>query len=258
MRRTTRSMRLTEAGQTLADDSRAHFECIAHSFAGVRGLSGIPRGLLRVTAPVALARQMLVPHVADFLRANPEVRLELELSDRISSLATEGFDLAIRHTNAVPDTHVAWPLCETRSLLVASRSYLRRYKMPKKPQDLTGHDCLYYPRPRELPAWTFHSLRKRSNLEHITVPVSGPFSANNSEALRDAALSGLGIALVPDFSVQAALQAGKLVKVLPDWQPSGTFAEQLFAVRPYANQIPVAVKAFVAFLRDAFSNGFAS
>ena len=256
VRRTTRSMRLTEAGQRLVDDTRAPFERIAHSFAGVRDLAGVPRGLLRVTAPVALACQQLVPRLAEFARTNPEVRLELELSDRISSLAMEGFDLAIRHAASVPDTHVAWPLCNTRSVLVASRAYLRRRKAPTTPEALTAHDCLHYPRAQETPIWTFEPLGGRRGAERVTVAVTGPFSANNSEALRDAAIAGLGIALLPDFSAQAALKAGKLVEVLPGWKPVGTFAERLFAVRPYASHVPMAMSAFVSFLRQAWASGF--
>jgi len=89
-----------------------------------------------------------------------------------------------------------------------------------------------------------------------SVPVTGSLSANNSEALRDAALTGLGIALLPDFSAQASLQAGKLVQVLPQWKPVGAFAEQLYAIRPYSPHVPRAVTVFVAYLREAFSGGF--
>jgi len=258
VRRTTRSVRLTEAGQRLVDDTRAPFEQIAHSFAGVRDLAGVPRGLLRVTAPVAFARQQLVPRVADFLRANPEVRLALDLSDRLSALAVEGFDLAIRHAASVPDTHVAWRLCATRSVLVASRAYLRRRPAPQTPQALSQHDCLHYPRAQDQPAWTLESSNGRRTPQRVTIPVAGPFAANNSEALRDAALAGLGIALVPDFSAQNALQAGKLVQVLPQWTPVGAFAEQLFAVRPYASHVPRAVTVFVAWLRESLKDGFAA
>ncbi|WP_162572914.1 LysR family transcriptional regulator [Variovorax sp. PBL-H6] len=258
VRRTTRSVRLTEAGQRLVDDTRAPFDQIAHSFAGVRDLAGVPRGLLRVTAPVAFARQQLVPRTADFLRANPEVRLALDLSDRLSALAVEGFDLAIRHAASVPDTHVAWRLCATRSVLVASRAYLRRRPAPQTPQALSQHDCLHYPRAQDQPAWTLESSNGRRPLERVTIPVAGPFAANNSEALRDAALAGLGIALVPDFSAQGALQAGKLVQVLPQWTPVGAFAEQLFAVRPYASHVPTAVTVFVAWLRESLKDGFAA
>ncbi|OUM01979.1 LysR family transcriptional regulator [Variovorax sp. JS1663] len=257
VQRTTRSVRLTEAGQRLVEDTRAPFEQIAHSFAGVRDLAGVPRGLLRVTAPVAFARQQLVPRVADFLRANPEVRLALDLSDRLSALAVEGFDLAIRHAASVPDTHVAWRLCATHSVLVASRAYLRRRPAPQAPQALSEHDCLHYPRAQEQAAWTLESTGGRRAVERVTVPVAGPFAANNSEALRDGALAGLGIALVPDFSAQAALQAGKLVRVLPAWRPVGAFADQLYAIRPYASHVPRAVTVFVAWLREALRDGFA-
>ncbi len=86
--------------------------------------------------------------------------------------------------------------------------------------------------------------------------MSGPFSANTSEALRDAALTGLGIALVPDFSAQAALRSGKLVEVLQDWESVGSFSPQIYALRPYATHVPRAVSAFVAWLRTALAGGF--
>ncbi|CDN87650.1 LysR family transcriptional regulator [Hydrogenophaga intermedia] len=258
VQRTTRSVRLTEAGQRLVDGLREPFERIAQGFASVRDLAEVPAGLVRVTAPVAFARQQLVPRIAEFLREHPGIRIELDLSDRLSSLATEGFDLAIRHTAAPPDTHVAWTLCRTRSVLVASRAYLRRWGTPAAPQDLTGHDCLHYPRAQDTPAWHFLPAegRRKTSAPRITVAVAGPFGANNSEALREAALAGLGIALLPDFSAQAALRAGKLVEVLPDWQAVGTFSDHLYAIRPYASHVPRAVSVFVAWLREALAEGF--
>jgi len=222
VQRTTRSVRLTEAGQRLVDDTRASFEQIEHSFAQVRDLAGVPSGLLRVTAPVAFARQQLAPRLADFLREYPDVRLELDMSDRLSSLATEGFDLAIRHT------------------------------------DLQAHNCLHYLRAQDTPTWTLVRTTGKAKEERVTVPVTGQLAANNSEALREAALTGLGIALLPDFSAQAALQQGKLVQVLSDWQPVGAFAEQLYAIRPYSPHVPRAVTAFVDYLRKALAEGFAA
>ena len=259
VQRTTRSVRLTEAGQRLVEGLRDPFERIAQSFSSVRDLADEPAGLVRVTAPVAFARQQLVPRIAEFVRAHPKVRLELDLSDRLSSLATEGFDLAIRHTAAPPDTHVAWPLCTTRSVLVASRDYLRRHGVPASPQDLAQHPCLHYPRSQDTPAWHFmppEGRRKAPRQQRVTVPVSGPFCANNSEALRDAAIAGLGIALLPDFSAQAALRSGQLVVVLEDWASVGTFSPQIYAIRPYASYVPRAVSAFVAWLRGALAEGF--
>jgi DNA-binding transcriptional LysR family regulator len=257
VQRTTRSVRLTEAGQRLVEQTRGQYEDIAQSFAGVRDSAGIARGVLRVTAPVAFARQQLVPHLSAFLRANPEVRVQLEVSDRLSSLASEGFDLAIRHSATAPETHVAWTLCRTRSLIVATRAYLRKRGTPETPADLASHDCLFYPRAQEAPGWTFERASgRKAAAARVTVPISGPFAANNSETLRDAALDDLGIALVPDFSAQAALVSGKLVRVLPEWQPVGAFADQLFVVRPYASHVPRAVTSFVTYLRKTFENGF--
>ena len=273
VRRTTRSVRLTEAGERLVQATRGAFAQIEQGFAGVQDLVGEPHGVLRVSAPVALGRQQIVPRLAGFLRAYPQVRVELELSDRLVAMAQEGFDVALRHAGAAPDTHVAWPLCTTRSWLVASRAYLRRAGTPAVPQDLGAHDCLHYLRPGDTPTWTFE--RSDSHLPpgagvapdeaagalpsegRISVPVRGVFAANNSEALREAALDGLGIALLPDFSAQAALQAGKLQLVLPQWKPVWAFGEHLYAIRPYSPVVPRAVQAFIAYWRAALAGGFA-
>jgi len=256
VQRSTRSVRLTEAGQQLVDSTRGAFEQIAQGFAQVRDRAEAPSGLLRVTAPVALSRQQIVPRLPAFLAQYPDIRIELNLSDRLSALATEGFDLAIRHTDAPPDTHVATLLCSTQSVLVASRAYLKRAGAPQHPDDLAQHNCLHYPRPQARPAWTLQRSGRGSK-DRVTVPIAGALAANNSEALRDAALGGLGIALLPDFSAQAALQAGQLQVVLPGWTPVGSFAERIYAIRPYSAHVPRAVSVFVDYWRKALTSGFA-
>ena len=256
VQRTTRSVRLTEAGQRLVDETRASFEHIAQTFEQVRDLAEQPSGLLRLTAPVALARQQLMPLLTEFLRLHPQVRIELDMADRLRSLATEGFDLAIRHTERAPDTHVAWTLCDTASVLVATKAYLRRAGTPKAPADLQHHNCLHYPRSQDTPVWSFTPVRTGQGRETVNVPVRGSLAANNSEALREAALAGAGIALLPDFSAQDALRKGQLVPVLPDWQVDGGFGRHLFAIRPYTPHVPRAVSALVAHLREGLALGF--
>ena len=257
VQRTTRSVRLTEAGVQLVEETRSHYDQIAQSFAGVRDSADVVRGSIRVTAPVAFARQQLVPRLSEFLRRYPEVRVQLDLSDRLASLATEGFDLAIRHTASAPETHVAWKLCKTTTVIVATPAYLRKHGTPAHPDELSAHHCLFYPRAHDTAGWSFErSGARRTGTARLTVPISGPFCANNSEALRDAALDDLGIALLPDFSAASSLRSGKLVRVLSEWQPVGVFADQLFAVRPYATHVPRAVHEFVAYLREAFKGGF--
>jgi DNA-binding transcriptional LysR family regulator len=254
VRRTTRSVRLTEAGRQLADSTRPAFSGIADAYAGVRDQAGEPNGLLRITAPVALARQQLVPRLPEFLRLYPLVRIELELSDHLSALASEGFDLAIRHISSPPETHVAWPLCATRSVLVASPAYLARRPPPPRPEALSAHDCLYYPRQGEAPGWSF--MASGGGGERLSVGIAGPLAANNSEALRDAAIGGLGIALLPDFSAQAALLSGQLQLVLPQWEPVGAFGTHLWAIRTRSAQVPRAVQGLVRFLLKQFQSGF--
>lgn len=248
--RTTRSVRLTSAGEKLVDDLRGPFAQIEQSFFSVRDSAGPLRGLVRVTAPVAFARQQLVPHITAFLRAHPQVRVQLEVSDRLVSLASEGFDLAIRHSHSLPETHVAQPLCRTQAVVVASPAYLTRYGHPTSPQALSEHLCLYYPRGVEPPRWRFLPL---TGGEPVAVNVSGPFATNNSESIRDAALEGLGIALLPDFSAEAALKDGLLVQLLPQWQAVGAFADMLYVVRPWSAQVPRAVSGFIHWLREAFA-----
>ena len=266
VQRTTRSVRLTEAGQRLVDETRQPFEQIAQTFAQVRDQAEQPSGLLRVTAPVALARQQLMPLLTEFLRLHPQVRIELDMADRLRSLATEGFDLAIRHTERAPDTHVAWTLCETASVLVATRAYLRRAGTPLQPADLQQHNCLHYPRSQDTPVWTFTPqapptaarTRRANPAAALSVPVRGRLAANNSEALREACLAGAGIALLPDFSAQEALRKGQLVPVLADWRVDGGFGRHLYAIRPYTAHVPRAVSALVAHLRAGLSAGFAA
>ncbi len=256
VRRTTRSVGLTQAGQQLADETRGSFERIAQSFAGIRDLAGHPRGLLRVTAPVALGRQFVAPTLPVFLRQYPEIRLELDLNDRLANLPQEGFDLAIRHTQAPPETHVAWQLCGSRSLLVASAEYLRRQGRPTQPSDLGQHPCLLYLRDTARQSWSFERGSGRKT-ERVVVAVDGPLRANNSEVLRDAVLGGAGIALLPDFSAAAHLGPRQLLAVLPQWRPLGFFGDSIYAIRPWAPQVPRAVQCLVDHLKAVFARGFA-
>ncbi len=262
VQRTTRSVRLTDAGQRLVDATAESFAHIARSVGSVRDLAGQPRGLVRLTAPVALGRQQVAPTLEAFFRAYPEVRVEIELSDRVANLAQEGFDLAVRHTSAPPDNHVAWKLCDSRTLLVASAGYLRRRGTPAHPAELAAHDCLAYLRTG--PAqWLFEEVRSgpavraQREPERVSVAVQGPLRANNSELLRDAVLAGLGIAQLPDFSAAAALRAGRLREVLSAWRPVGFFGDAIYATRPWSPTTPRAVQVLVAHLRMTLAAGFA-
>jgi DNA-binding transcriptional LysR family regulator len=253
VRRTTRSVSLTEAGRQLAEDTQSAFARIEQSLSSVADLAGSERGLVRVTAPVALGRQQLTPMLVPFLQRYPEIRVELDLTDRFVNLVQEGFDLAIRHTQTPPETQVAWVLAGSRSLLVASEEYLRKRGAPAHPSDLATHSCLLYLRDGPAPSWSFEKRSKSRRVEQVSVPVTGPLKANNSEVLREAVLGGLGIGLLPDFSASGP-HAKELIPVLPAWSPVGFFGERLYAVRPWSTRVPRAVQCLVEHLRKSFAN----
>lgn len=252
VRRSTRSLRLTEAGSHLINAATPAFEHIENSLTAVRDLSDEPRGTVRVTAPVALGRQHLTPLLAGFLKRYPQVSVQIELTDRFINLTSEGFDLAIRHVSEPPENHVAWRLCDSTSLLVASAAYLRQRGMPGHPEDLATHDCLLYLDRPGSANWTFVSGK---TTDPVAVHVNGRFQANNSEVLRDMALAGLGIALLPDFS---ATHTGnrKLIPVLPDWRVHGHFGVAIHAIRPWSPRVPRAVQCLVDYLRETMAGDY--
>jgi DNA-binding transcriptional LysR family regulator len=251
--RTTRSVTLTPAGLQLAEHVRASFAHIEHGFAAVRDLAGVPRGTVRVSAPVALGRQWIAPAIPALLRRYPELRLELDLSDRLVNLTQDGFDLAVRHSSAPPESCVATVLCDSRSHLLASPDYLRRRGTPGRPEDLVRHDCLLYLRDAAAPAtWWFERATGSARAERLGVQVAGPFRANNSEVLREAIAGGLGIGLLPGFSLPRRASARAMVPVLPDWRV-GFFGSRIYAVRPWAPRTPRAVECVIAHLRDCLA-----
>ena len=252
VRRTTRSVRLTEAGQRLVDDTRAPSSSIAHSFAGVRDLAGAPRGLLRVTAPVALGAP------AD--RAAPG-RTSCARNPRCASSSTCPTGSArwrwkaSTWRSATPPRRPTrtWPGCcapRARCWWPAAPTCAATARRAQ-PAGPGGARLPALPARADAPDLDASSARPaRRAASASRCRSTGRFAANNSEALRDAALAGLGIALLPDFSAQAALQAGKLVRGAAAVAADRRFGEQLYAIRPYASHVPRAVTVFVAWLRE--------
>jgi transcriptional regulator, LysR family len=211
---------------------------------------------VRVTAPVALGRQHVAPHLLSFLRKYSDIQVELELSDRLSNLPQEGFDLAVRHVAAPPENHVAWKLCDTRSLLVASAAYLRRHGQPQHPAELAQHACLTYLRPGAA-VWMFEQPdAKDAEPQRVRVTVQGPLRANTSEVLREAARAGLGIALAPDFSLDLGGRSSTLRAVLPQWRAVGFFGQAIYAIRPWSPNTPRASNCWSSTCGRRWQRGF--
>ena len=237
LRRTTRSLSLTEAGRAYRERCTDVLGEIQSLEASVRESAAAPRGPLRVTAPPGLASHYLDVMTKDFLARFPEVSLDLDLTHRIVDLVEENIDVAIRVTDPRDSSLVARRIAPVPILAVAAPAYLRRRGLPKQPPDLSEHDCLVDTNFVDQQRWRF---RKGNKTE--TVTVHGPVRVNNPDAIVGLAVAGLGIALVPDFAVREALQRGSLREVLP-----GTVALRwsILAVYPRRRYLPLRVRAYV-------------
>lgn len=246
LHRTTRRLSATEVGAALYERCARIAEEVEAAEEIASRLHAVPRGQLRVNAPVTFGHQHLGPCLADFLGRHPEVRLELTLNDRIIDLVEEGFDLAIRISSLTDSSLIARRLAPARRVLCAAPAYLQRRGVPMVPADLSAHACLIYTleaTPRE---WRF---RHSSGGPTETVRIDGPLQANNGEVLLAAAISGLGIAMTPSFIAGPDIAAGRLVRLLPDYDDQ---FGGVYAVYPPARHLSPKVRAFVDFLAERF------
>jgi DNA-binding transcriptional LysR family regulator len=210
--RTTRRVSLTEAGRALAERADTAIEVVNSAEDAVRDMQAVLKGRLRVNAPVSFGAQQLAPVLARFLGDNPGVDIDLTLNDRAVDLVEEGYDIVIRVGVPADSSLIARRLAPARLMIVGSPDYLRRNGMPKSPADLKRHNCLGY---------AYWSLRDEWQLtpprgKPERVRVSGSLVANNGDALRVAALEGVGLIQQPTFSICDDLRDGRLVQVLPD------------------------------------------
>lgn len=244
LHRTTRRLALTD------DGVRFHDRCArlaAEADEAVAAAQGdAVRGLLRLTAPEGFAQRHLVPPLAAFVERHPDIRLDLSITDRKVDLVGEGYDVAVRIAARLADSSlVARRLRSDRIVLCAAPAYLARRGTPRAPAELVQHTCLRYSRQRPREEWAF---------EGLAVTVDGPLAASSGTLLREAAIAGVGIAVLPESEIADELAAGRLVTLLDGALRAadlGVFA--LHAPRP-----PARVRALVDHLAACFSNRPAS
>ncbi|MFJ0376624.1 LysR family transcriptional regulator [Bordetella bronchiseptica] len=251
--RTTRSVRPTEAGALLVERARPALDTLEDSLGEVRNLARAPRGRLRLIAPVALGRQHLGIWLARLGQHFPDIALEVYLSDRFVNLRQEGYDFALRHADQVSDAYVSKRLCATRAHLVASPAYLARHGRPAHPSELARHRCLLYRGDERSPQWSFAPRQGRGAAVHVK-PVDC-LSVNNSELLRESAAHGLGIAMVPDFSLG---DCADLEPVLPQWDCYAGFGRSLYLLKPFSATPTEAHRVVEQALAEHFRPGFAT
>ena len=244
LNRTTRSISLTEIG-------RAFYARCAHIVAEAEeaqamaaGMQSTPRGTLKVNVPVSFGVLHVAPALEALLAAYPELQVDMSLSDRDVHLAEEGYDVSLVITGEPRGTLVARKLAPIRQALCAAPSYLRKRGTPASLTDLGGHDCIVFSRLGPERTWHFEG-----DHGHASVEVSGSLRLDNENAVRQAALAGCGIALLPTYMVGADLQHDTLRAVLPHCRPPQTAVYATYLPNRY---VAAKVRVFVDFLVARF------
>tara|TARA_R110000868_G_scaffold120773_1_gene320583 strand:- start:18938 stop:19828 length:891 start_codon:yes stop_codon:yes gene_type:complete len=243
--RTTRSVRLTEAGAALLDRVRPWLGEYDALEEGVADARSAPAGLLRVTASVDFGARQLMQPIASFMARWPGVEVRLSLVDRMVDLVEEGFDVGVRIGNLDDSALIARRLAPACMVVVASPDYLAARGVPTHPSELSSHDIII---DRNKPAP--QQLKFTRGNEEVEVRVTGRLTLNGASAATEAAAAGVGIACSPRYAAVAGLEAGRIVPVMPDWQPEH---RNLWAVFPSNRFLTHRVRLFVDYLAEYFT-----
>ncbi len=244
LNRTTRRMSLTDAGEDFQQRARAILEQVAEAEAVAAQGTKNPVGLLRVSAPLSYGMSHLAPVLARFRQRYPQLRLDVDLSDRIVDLTHEGVDVALRVATRLAPGVVSRRLAGLDVVVCAAPAYLRRRGTPRRPAELAAHDTLSFSYLWAGDDWPFTD----PDGNHETVRVNSAVHSSNGELLRELAIAGGGIILQPRFIVEDALRAGALVPVLERYR---TLDLNLYAVYLSRSYLPSRVRVFIDFLVDA-------
>jgi DNA-binding transcriptional LysR family regulator len=212
--RTTRQVALSDAGASYYTRAKRIIEDLAEADASVSDRGAEPSGPLRVSVPAAFGRQCIVPHVSTFLSSYPKLELDISLNDEISDLLTDRIDLAVRLGEPSPSADiVSRTIGHFTRYVIASKDYLETYGIPATPEELSEHQCLRFSYGSDQQVWTFCSGGNMAK-----VAVTGRLKTNNAEVLREIALNGSGIALLPSWLVDADVQAGRLTRLFEQYE----------------------------------------
>lgn len=240
--RSTRKVALTEAGQTFLQHCQRLVDARDEAMRAISDLTGEPKGLLRMTCAVAYGERFIVPLVNAFMARHPQLRVDIELSNRPLDLMHEGLDLAIRLGRLQDSRLVATRLAPRVMYLCAAPSYLERYGRPHSLSELARHNCLV----GSSDQWTFQQDGKEQSLR-----VQGNWRCNSGQAVLDATLRGFGLCQLPDYYVLDHLKSGELVSLLEQHRPPNT---AVWALYPQQRHLSPKVRQLVDALRDGLAS----
>jgi DNA-binding transcriptional LysR family regulator len=242
LQRTTRQIALTDAGQGFYERVVAVLAGLEEAEVFVSRRSALARGTLKVSAPTSFGRMHVAPHLGPFMRSNPDLSINLVLSDNFVDIVGDGYDLAIRIAELADSSLVARKLAPVHRFLVAAPRYLAEHGRPATLEDLETHVCIAT---HNNEPWRIHGPEGP-----VVYRPEGPLHTNSSEVVREAVLAGLGIALRSTWDVGPELAAGELVRVLPDYQASD--AVGVYAVYPSRRFLPAKVRLFIDYLAELY------
>ena len=244
LQRTTRSLALTEDGRDLLGHARRVLDCVEEAEAAVGRGHRAPAGLVRLATPASFGRLYVAPRMRRLLDRYPELSVELHMSDTVSDLVADGIDLAIRGGTIAEASLVARRIGSSARYVVASADYLEQHGEPVHPHDLAGHSCVVFLNSANPHEWRFEGPDGT-----VVVPVTGRFRTDSSEAMREAVLAGVGVALFSAWAFGEELASGQVRAVLREFQ---TERVSIHAIYPSRRNLAPRTRAVIDFLVDEF------
>jgi len=246
--RSTRRIALTPAGEAYTEFAR---RALAEMSAGEERLLALRSdltGRIRLSATVSWGQRVLAAKLPEFLRLHPAIEVELQLADRMVDVAYERIDIALRWSSILPQGLLSEPLAVVGWVLVAAPAYLANAGTPQTPAELVRHNCLCYWREASDDLWVLACVG-----ELARVRVQGRYHVDNPEAVAEAAIAGLGIAMLPDYLCQDSLADGRLVRLLAAWTPQAKFGSLISAVSTAERMRLQRNQILMGFLRQQFA-----
>lgn len=254
LKRSSRNLALTEAGELYYNQVEQILQQLGEANRSVNQLQTRPEGVLRVHTRLLVGQLVIMPALPEFLALYPNIRIDIVLSNNIAQVMDQGIDLDIRIGKLEDSSLIARKLVGSERVAVATPDYLRDKPPIYAPQDLRNHNCLTYRINLGTPVWRFMDAEKRIE----EVPVRGSVQTDNGYSLVQLAKAGVGIALLPDWSVHREIADGRLVRLLPGYKVSHVdFENGVYAVFPASRQTSVKLRLFVDFLAQVFKRELA-
>ena len=243
--RTTRQMNLTDTGRAFYHQAVRILDDVLEAELATSQAHGTLKGSLKIALPSSFGLMHMGPVINDFLKQHPQIEFDLDFNDREVDLIQEGFDLAIRIANLPDSSLIARRFAPVKSVICASPDYLQQKGIPRSPDELIEHQCLVYSLLRDFEYW--HLSDVKDNV--IKTKIRPYIKASTGEFLRDAAIAGRGIVLIPTFIAYKEIERGALVTVLNDYKPPQINA---YAIYPQTRHLSKRVRTFVDLLVKRF------